>query len=521
MTNERFEAGATGIASQLDTQLRARAAAEVAEHGDEVAADPWRQLFHVQPQIGALIDPVGMVQHDGVYHLCHLWHTFDRLPRHIFWVHLSSADLVHWTAPTIALAPSADFDSHGCYSGSAIVHDDRVQLFYTGNVRTPDGGRIPYQCLATLQQDGTAVKHPANPLLGPIPGFTPHLRDPHVWAADGAFLMLLGAQTEDLHGALVLLQSADLIEWQFLGQVAGGADEHHGYMWECPGLVRMADGASPDSPPTDVLILSPQLDHGAKAGPRRFEDTTAYTCGQLSLDPPRLDHGPFHRLDAGPDFYAPRTLTGDDGRTVLIGWMGLPVHSGQPTLEEQHPTVANGWVHCLTIPRTLQLVDGRLLQWPVAELDQLHGDPVILRDVVLAPGEPTALPGVSGECLDLHLQARAADGAKLVVSLREGQGQATLLIIDPGAGSVTLDRDRSGRGGERGAVAGRIDSAASFSVRVLLDSSSVEVFLNGGQLAMSARIYPDVGATGISLTARDGEVTLVELTCYPMRGTTS
>lgn len=496
-----------------DARLRTEAAAAVAEVGARVAADPWRQSFHVQPVIGGLADPVGMVQHDGVYHLCHLWQPFAPERPLIFWVHLTSTDLVHWSEPTIAMAPSSALDSHGCYSGSAIVHDGLVRFLYTGNVRTPDGGRIPYQCLATLQPDGTVIKHP-EPLFAQLPGYTPHLRDPNVWVADGSYVMALGAQTEDLHGTLLLLRSDDLVHWHVLGQAAGGNQAPMGYMWECPGVLRMVDRST--SQPQDVLIVSPQFDHGPQAGAGRFEDATSYTCGQLSVDPPRLTHGPFHQLDAGPDFYAPRAMVDEAGRAVVVGWMGMPVHPGEPTLESRHPTVANGWVHCLTVPRSLELVDGRLLQWPIPELDHLHGPPVEHPQVTVAPGQPITLPGVEGACVDLQFRGECPAGGTLVVGLREGTGQRTLLTIDPEAGSVHLDRTASGSG-EPDTTRGAIDAGRAFSVRLLLDNSSVEVFVNGGRLAMSARIYPEPTATGISFAAEGGTATLTAMTCHPMR----
>lgn len=419
--------------------------------GSRVAADPWRQSFHVQPVVGALADPVGMVQQAGVYHLCHLWMPIVER-RTISWVHLTSTDLVHWSEPAVAMAPSNEFDSHGCYSGSAIVHDGLVRFLYTGNVRTPDGGRIPNQCLATVQEDGTVVKHPV-PLFAQIPGYTPHLRDPHVWAGDGCYLMVLGAQTEDLHGVKVLLRSDDLVEWHLLGQAAGGSREPLGYMWECPGIIRLVDRVT--SGPRDVLIVSPQFDHGPEAGAARFEDVTSYTCGELSLDPPDFDHGPFHQLDAGPDFYAPRAMVDEAGRAFVVGWMGMPVHPGEPEIGSRHPTVANGWVHCLTVPQTLALADGRLLQWPVPELDRLHGPPVRFPEVTLAPGQAVTLPGIDGRCLDLQLRGQCAPGGALVVGLREGAGQRTRLTIDPASGSVLLDRTTSGwgrRGSARAAL---------------------------------------------------------------------
>ena len=190
------------------------------------------------------------------------------------------------------------------------------------------------------------------------------MRDPKVWTRDGAHWMVLGAQTEDLHGTALLLRSADLIEWQYLGQLAGGADDPFGYMWECPDLLRL-DGR-------DVLMISPQLDHGRDRRSRAVAGRVGVRGGDLDVDAADLlsATGEFRQVDAGPDFYAPQTLTDESGRTILIGWMGMPDHDGQPTLAEKHPTVANGWVHCLTVPRRADLDGGPLVQWPVAELDR-------------------------------------------------------------------------------------------------------------------------------------------------------
>ena len=56
----------------------------------------------------------------------------------------------------------------------------------------------------------------------------------------------------------------------------------------------------------------------------------------------------------------------DKNRRILIGWMGLP--------EIDYPSDKNQWAHCLTLPRELQLVNGRLIQKPVKELEQLRGE---------------------------------------------------------------------------------------------------------------------------------------------------
>ncbi|MCU0299980.1 MAG: glycoside hydrolase family 32 protein [Candidatus Nanopelagicales bacterium] len=493
----------------LDAELRERVARTLAERAGAVAADPWRQAFHVQPPVGLLNDPNGLVQHEGTYHLCYQWHPFA--PAHALkhWAHLTSRDLVHWEAQPMALAPSQPYETHGCYSGSGVVHDGAVHFLYTGNVRTPDGGRTPFQNLATLAPSrGEVVKHPANPLVGALPGCGPHVRDPKAWVDDGGCWMVLGAQTEDLHGTVLLLHSPDLVTWEFLGQIAGGAGDPFGYMWECPDLLRFGD--------RDVLVISPQFDHGEAAGPNRYEDVAMYATGRLAGDPPRFARdSPFRRLDAGPDFYAPQSFVAEDGRTIMIGWMGMPDHPGQPSLAEKHPSAGNGWVHCLTVPREVHLDGDALVQVPVRELAALRGAPVAVPGATIGTGERASVPGLEGTALDLELTVACPAGGRLEVRLRDGDtDRPAVLTVDPGAGVATLDRSQLGTG-EGGATTGTFRAGPQVDARILLDHSSVEVFLDGGRLAMSARLYPLEEDTDVSFAAVGAPATL-DGTGWPM-----
>ena len=509
--------------AELDRRLRFMAAAAVADHAATVASDPWRQAFHIQPPTGLLNDPNGLVAHDGTYHVCYQWHPFA--PKHAlkFWAHVTSTDLVHWSDPAIALAPSQPYESHGCYSGSGVVVDDAVHFFYTGNVRTPNGGRTPFQLLATLSEaeltgaegmaapeataTGAALKSPANPLVGAIQGCTSHVRDPKVWSDERGHWMILGAQTEDLHGTALLLHSADLLEWTLLGSIAGGASEPLGYMWECPDLIRLSG--------REILVISPQFDNGGTA-PTRWEDVSVYAVGALAGDPPRFERGTdFRRIDAGPDFYAPQSFVAEDGRTIMVGWMGMPDHDGQPTLAEKHPTAENGWVHCLTVPRELALDADVLLQRPVSELISLRGEPVHLADVEITPSESLIIEPGQGPALDIELSAICSPGGTLTVRMRDGEAdRPALLILDPHAGTATLDRTRLGTG-EGGTFTGRFRPSTKVEVRILLDHSSVEVFVDGGRLTMSARIYPVAGDDVLAIDAA-GSAASVSMTVWPM-----
>ena len=416
---------------------------------------------------------------------------------------------MHWTEQPIALAPSHDYESHGCYSGSGIVHEDAVRFLYTGNVRTPEGGRTPFQLLATVDPDGRVIKHRANPLLGAIPGCTAHVRDPKVWSRDGHYWMVLGAQTEDLYGTALLLRSDDLVDWTYLGQVAGGAGDPYGYMWECPDMLHLGG--------RDVLIISPQLDHGEAASTRRWEDISVYAVGTLDVRTPAFTReGDYRRVDAGPDFYAPQTLSDASGRTIMVGWMGMPDHDDQPNLAEKHPTVANGWVHCLTVPRELSLDGDQLVQWPVAELTALHGAAVTHAGLMIEPGTaPPVLDGIDGPALDLDLTAEVSPGASIQVRLREGSGRPVVITLDPTTGTATLDRTLLGTG-EGGVTTGTFRASSRVESRILLDHSSIEVFVDSGRLAMTARIYPDPADTAVSIHAL-GRSARVDLTCHQMR----
>ena len=184
--------------------------------------------------------------------------------------------------------------------------------------------------------------------------------------------------------------------------------------------------------------------------------------------------------------------------------------------------MANGWVHCLTVPRTVRLevpkdggpADARIVQWPAAELEALRGDPVAVH-VGIRGGASATVPGVAGTRLDLEAQVRCAEGAQLAIALRAGAaGRPVLLVLDSHAGLATLDRRQLGTG-EGGQFTGSFRPGGQVDVRILLDSSSVEVFVDGGRLVLSARIYPVTGDEEVRFDAVGGDVDL-EVTCWPM-----
>src|SRR5574343_167737 len=83
--------------------------------------DPHRPQWHLSPPVGLLNDPNGFIQHKGRYHLFYQWNPLACAHGAKFWGHWSSADLVHWRHEPVALVPAESYESHGCYSGSAVA----------------------------------------------------------------------------------------------------------------------------------------------------------------------------------------------------------------------------------------------------------------------------------------------------------------------------------------------------------------------------------------------------------------
>jgi beta-fructofuranosidase len=350
--------------------------------------------------------------------------------------------------------PDEEYDRNGCYSGSAVDNNGTLTLCYTGNVKFADGGRTAWQCLAAENTDGTFRK--IGPVL-PLPeGYTGHVRDPKVWRHEGRWYMVLGAQDRQKRGKVLLFSSADLHQWTNEGEIAGyglnGLDDA-GYMWECPDLFPLGD--------QHILICCPQ---GMAREEERFLNTypAVWMAGGFDYNRAAFSHRELRELDAGFEFYAPQTMHTRDGRRLLVGWMGVP--DGEEMLQ---PTLANGWIHQMTCLRELELIDGQLYQRPLRELTALRGE---------AHGWP-------GNALPL---------APMEIALQTARNDA--LSLDFG-GALTLERDTRGIRLARRSLAGdemhyRYWRGEVRSLRIFIDRSSVEIFINDGEGVMSSRCFP-------------------------------
>ena len=329
------------------------------------ASDAWRPVFHLTPLSGTLGDPNGLCQVDDTYHVFYVTTPLacqvpGRTP--CVWGHYTTKDWVHYRRETIAIYPDEDRDRDGVYSGSALVQDGKLYLYYTGNVR--HAGAYDYvhagreqNVLRVESSDG--VHCTGKTLLMTNDDFpadmTNHVRDPQIILQDGRLYMLLGARTQEDIGCALVYASTDGCHFHLVNRLS--TKEPFGYMWECPDLA-IVNGQP-------LFLCCPQ---GIAHEPFRYQDS--HQCGAFPLTGDFTSHavlGAFQPFDYGFDLYAARTLKADDGRVLLLAWMGMSEAD-----YGQNPSAERGWDQAIALPRELHWKDGHLWQQPLAELKALR-----------------------------------------------------------------------------------------------------------------------------------------------------
>ena len=416
----------------------------------------YRQQYHLMPETGFMNDPNGLCFYNGEYHIFHQYAP-KGLKAERGWGYFTTKDFVNYKNYGMVIFPDSRWDKHGSYSGSALVDDGEMELFYTGNVKQPGdydyiySGR-EHNIIYLKSKDG--VNFSEKELLMKNDDYPEncscHVRDPKVWKeGENLYKMILGARTRDDIGEALLYSSNDKKHW-ILEKTFTKPDL--GYMWECPDFFEI-DGKT-------VLAFCPQ-----GVDPKGIEYNNIFQSGYCFADGENLSK--FTEFDRGFEFYAPQTFLAPDGRRIIIGWFGLPdVPYGNPSEEKEN------WIHCLTIPRTLEFKENKLWQEPIEELKKLRTEEITVK---LEHGKTNIFPKVQCEAL-LKFENKSES---FDISLRKD------INISLKNGIFTLKMGDSGFG--RTERSCHID--CTDSVRIFSDTSSVEIFVNGE--VFSSRVYEE------------------------------
>ena len=398
---------------------------------------------HFTAEIGWINDPNGFVYFRGEYHLFYQFYPYDSAWGPMHWGHAKSKDLIHWEHLPVALAPDQDYDRSGCFSGSAIVKDDRLWIMYTGHI-DEEGSIRQLQNIAYSDDGIHFTKISENPVLTgadlPEELIVSEFRDPKLFEKDGRYYSVVASKHKDNVGCVVLFGSDNLVDWKFESIFLKG-EEHQGFMWECPDYFEL-DGK-------DCLIVSP-MRYKRDGDSFHNINSSVFLTGRVDWEEKKFIPETVEEIDHGQDFYAPQTLVDDEGRRIMIAWMqtwGRTIHSHV----QQHQ-----WAGAMTLPRILHLKDGKLIQTPIP-----HGQYQIQ---------------IEGDC-----QYRIGNETDY---LEFG--------YDSTAQQVYIDRSTLAQkivGEEEQDTSRRYVTIEAKELEVFLDKNSIEIFVNQGESTLTATFY--------------------------------
>ncbi len=468
--------------------------------------EPYRPQFHFSPQRNWTNDPNGLVWFDGEYHLFYQYNPFGDTWGHMSWGHAVSRDLIHWKELPVALP-----EENGImiFTGSTVVDESNTSGFCTGGKpclvavytgHTPRIGntrQLQTQNLAYSNDRGrTWTKYTGNPVLDlQMPDF----RDPHVFrhAATGRWIMSVALPNQH---KVLFYGSPDLKRWERLSEF--GPEGAAGGQWECPTLVEVPVEAG--NPRTSRWVLKIGLNPGGLQGGSGEQYFVGAFDGIRFVN----DNPPATTLwtDYGKDCYCALTFNNlpRADLPVMLGWMNNWQYAARV------PTAP--WRGQMTVPRRLKLrkePEGlRLVQQPVQTLRTLRKNGFSWR-------------GVSVDTLNKALRARPGTSFELNSTFTpDSQGESGFRLLGPnqtfttigydaGKREVYVDRTHSGNVSFSRDFPGRTAAPlpagrGPLELTILVDRSTLEVFAQGGRVAISTLIYPPEGPLALEFFSPPG-----------------
>ena len=477
----------------------------------EMASDRHRPLYHFVSPESTLNDPNGLCFWQGRWHLFYQGYPPEDAGR-VHWGHAVSDDLIHWQDLPYAIYP---YQEESCYSGTALVEDERVIAIYHG---TKLGNMVATSSDPLLLNwekvgDGAVIpleKSTEEPL--PYTVFDPCIwrKGEHYYALSGGWLPN-GPANKQIR-ANFLFRSSDLAQWEYL----------HPFIEDDYYTVVNDDGACPYFWPIGedkhIFLMYSHMTGGQYllGDYDEARDKFVVTDGGLFNFGPSTPSG-LHAPSATPD--------GKGGVVVIFN-----MNQGIPT---------RGWNQIMTLPRLLTLdEDGRLLQQPAGDIESLRYDQQTVDALALPANEEIVLDGISGDALELDLEIDPADAPLVELNVlrspnreeytriaffkhrgnrfrqRLSQTQAmnassaamaalpqryeSLISIDSSYSSLLPEA--LSRAPETAPVF--LEDDEPLRLRVFIDRSVVEVFVNGRQ-CVSLRVYPSrEDSVGVSLRAQ-------------------
>ena len=493
---------------------------------DVTNTDFYRPSYHHTPSYGWMNDPNGMFYKDGIYHLCYQYNPYGSKWGNMHWGHAISRDLIHWkeVEPTIARDPMGHI-----FSGSAVIDKDgtanygkdAIVALYTS--ASDKNGQI--QCMAYSTDGGyTFHKYPGNPVLTPFDGLK-DFRDPKVfWYAPlKKWYMIVSADKE-----MRFYSSPDLKKWTYVSAFGRGYGAQPN-QFECPDFFQLPVDGNPNKKKWVMIVnINPGCLFGGSA--------TEYFIGDFDGKNFVCDSKPSVAkfLDYGKDHYATVTFSGVQDRVLGIAWMSNWQYANVTPIRQYRG--AN------TLPREFKLFTGKdgqiyMSSNVVPEVAGLRKTFKRLPDLVITQGKDSKNLSSSKEnAFEMEMDVTPGEAAKTGFVLYNEKGEKVNIYFDMKAGRLVMDRTESGKTkfGEK-AEAHKIEKefdlhehreikepfrklnsvnykndfalgtwaplslcdSKTYHLDVFVDKCSIEIFVNGGRIAMTNLVFPTQPYTSV------------------------
>lgn len=444
-----------------------------------------RPQFHFTSREGYINDPNGLIYYDGEWHL-YFQHKGQKV-----WGHAVSTDLVHWKQLQHAIVMhKGHCSSKGqIWSGTAVVDHGNVLGEQKGETKTIVAFFTHTQP-AGFHQDGaySTDRGRTFQLMGnlvPNQGVSKGERDPKVvWDPDSKqWILILTA------GCNAVFRSTDLRKWTCCGKIEGIGGE-------CPDLFQLPLDA--DRSNLKWIITNA----GARYGVGHLD------TGVWRLDPGERMHGFDFGRPRGSMGYAWQTFgNGPNGRVVQLGF----IQSSAREAEAPVPHEGLPFFQQMTFPVELSLRTTpsgiRLFRNPVEEIEQLYTGSKTWTGVTLAvANDEEHLGSLSPDLMDMTCAFSPNTGDKVTFRIR-----GIDLHYTQSDGRIRL-KNNAGVVGVTTVPAAQ-DEKGKVKIRILLDRTSLEIFVNGGVASATLNCVPLNGDLSV-----DGpqSMTIDELTVHEL-----
>ena len=130
------------------------------------------------------------------------------------------------------------------------------------------------------------------------------------------------------------------------------------------------------------------------------------------------------------------------------------------------------------------------------------------------------LADVRGDTLEIEVELAPRDAKEIGFRLRKSGTEGTVVGFTPENKEVFVDRTRSGEVSFAPEFPGRhtasMRQGSRVKLHIFLDRSSVEVFVNDGEMVLTDRVYPSPGSEGIELYSKDGQGKVLSLSIWKL-----